>query len=431
MQRTRRISEHLLVALSFLLPFSIGYVDGYATAWPLWVSTVVFGLWSVVGIRIWWWENGDNTAQDKMPRILWLWVGFLGWSLLSALLGPRPGIGLLTTAKTAAFSLAAMAFVLRRGLRRATWWRVTAAFIAGLAALILYSLLLTQYGGKSAPWPFFKNANHFAAVLCLPVFPLLALTLRKRAGESWKNLLAGLLLLLFLVGIAASQSRGAWIGLFVGLFLGGLYAMPAWPHRLLLLLAFGLVVLFGEALLQQIKRDRQQLPAPLEYILSTADAADDFSNRERLMRWTCAWRMFQDRPLRGHGPGNYAPTFKHFIEGPEEKARISYWFGWRDGAHSDYLTVLAETGAPGFLLLVAFLLWWLRIAWQRMWATTDRGSWRLHAAIVAAVGTWMGHAFFNDLFVTDALLWGLFLLLATGITMNQNLLSLPQTRTTP
>jgi O-antigen ligase len=170
--------------------------------------------------------------------------------------------------------------------------------------------------------------------------------------------------------------------------------------------------------MRQYLDERPALPGDVKYVLSAGDLQADFSNRERLMRWTTAWRMGLDRPIAGHGPGNFAPKFKHYLKTDAEVRQISYWFGWTGGAHSVWFTAFAETGAVGLLLLLGLLgafLW-------RNGNTTRRGVWPAKAfadaqtrgfsgtndiiptpiqgpskAAIVAIGFWAVAGIFNDL----------------------------------
>jgi O-antigen ligase len=90
-----------------------------------------------------------------------------------------------------------------------------------------------------------------------------------------------------------------------------------------------------------------------EHIMSVSNLNSDASNLERINRWSCALRMFEDRPVTGFGPGTY-----QFVYGPYqsvyEMTHISTVNGDKGNAHSEPLTYLSETGLPGF---ISFLLW--------------------------------------------------------------------------
>ena len=52
-------------------------------------------------------------------------------------------------------------------------------------------------------------------------------------------------------------------------------------------------------------------------------------------------------------------------------------------AHNDYVELALETGIPGLIVLLLFLLWWGRAAW-RAWAGPGSGDYARAAAVASA-----------------------------------------------
>ena len=94
----------------------------------------------------------------------------------------------------------------------------------------------------------------------------------------------------------------------------------------------------------------------------------DASNLERINRWKSALRLFAERPTLGWGPGTYQFEYASY-QNYYEKTIISTNSGNKGNAHSEYLSILAESGWPGLLVfdidsddffqsnLVVFLGW--------------------------------------------------------------------------
>lgn len=75
-------------------------------------------------------------------------------------------------------------------------------------------------------------------------------------------------------------------------------------------------------------------------------------HQARWALWNAAWRMFQDRPWTGVGPGGFQRLFSSYHPGP-----LDGEYGW-GSAHSLYLHQVAERGLAGAAALMA-LLWTL------------------------------------------------------------------------
>lgn len=79
------------------------------------------------------------------------------------------------------------------------------------------------------------------------------------------------------------------------------------------------------------------------------------SSSGRLSFWGVAWRMALDNPLAGVGLGNYHTAYFLYWPGDQNYSRFT---------HNYYLQTAAETGWPGMLLLLGFLVplfgrvWW-------------------------------------------------------------------------
>jgi O-antigen ligase len=86
----------------------------------------------------------------------------------------------------------------------------------------------------------------------------------------------------------------------------------------------------------------------------------------RLFPFYTALRMFQDHPLTGVGPGCFKFLYMPYaIEAADHHPRVAALSGTQrvnfGETHNDHLQVLAEVGAPGYLLLLALVL---SVAWN-------------------------------------------------------------------
>lgn len=248
--------------------------------------------------------------------------------------------------------------------------------------------------------------NSFAGYLNM-VWPLaLALAVattiqawRTRAARRW--ILAAAIwgiTLLTLAALAASFSRGAWLGAAagaLGLALAlGRRALPA------LLGTAGIAALaIGLALAGVLPEALASRLASIASSLALFDAAtvavtpENFAVVERMAQLQAGWNMFLAAPLSGVGPGNYSIAYPDYAVGA--------WYSSRGHAHNYYVHMSAEGGIIGLLTYLALIGGALRqaiIALRRATDPIPRSAAIGGCGIIAAVA---GHNLFENLHVLN------------------------------
>ena len=222
-----------------------------------------------------------------------------------------------------------------RRVEKFTWLIVLAtAYIAFRAVLdYLSGANLIENGRvRGAVGGMFRNPNDLALNLVV-VLPLaMAVVLRTSASTS-RRLIAGLAILMMLVAIVATGSRGGALGLVA---MGGIMAMRLLRRRPGLVAAGAFALMMATPLLPH---------SYVERLASITDESKDETGSREARRTAMreAWQTFLHHPLTGVGAGqfkNYDP------EGREE--------AWRE-THNAVLQVAAEVGVVGlglFLFLI-------------------------------------------------------------------------------
>jgi len=164
-----------------------------------------------------------------------------------------------------------------------------------------------------------------------------------------------------LAGIYCTLTRSVWLGMGLGVFLVLVLSVPkTWRMSvvvLLLVAGTGLLVAKGSSL-TSFKRDKH---------VSVHDMSESAKLRPILA--AVAFRMFQDRPLLGHGFGQYKHVDMIYWRDPTsdlplEKAKPYV-------QHNVFLALLTETGLVGLFLYVSLLGMWTHNAW-RLWSHAQR-----------------------------------------------------------
>lgn len=238
-------------------------------------------------------------------------------------------------------------------------------FIAALSVAVLYTLVNhAMYGfdeetGHWVMWPFFKDHTSYGAILAL-IYPIFfGFLFRKESGPLLKATMV-FLILLFGFAILMSYTRAAWLSLLGALVV---YLLIRFKVRFKYLLMLGMVAgvyvaLSWTAIMHSMEKNSAEHATEdqMERIESMTNITTDASNLERLNRWSCAIRLWQERPVLGWGPGTYAMVYAPF-QLASQKTIISTNSGNRGNAHSEYLGPLSEQGLPGMLLMIILVGW--------------------------------------------------------------------------
>ncbi len=304
--------------------------------------------------------------------------------------------------------------------------RLTAVFrtyVLGFLLILAYAWYQhSQYGFRidasvltARPF-YFDHALYSCCALLLLGFIYPSISLSK---HKLKQATFGICGLLLLVGLYLSFSRAAWLSA----VLAGIGALIVWIFRLRLKHLLVLSIIGGSSILlltlqlpaneNKIQSNASTAKNPIEHLSSILNTNNNVSNLERLNRYSCAWRMFKDRPIHGFGPGTYERQYLSY-QREDDMTTISvtefgrHRPGMGGGAHSEYLQALSESGILGLLswvlLILAFLFTSLELI--RLGST-----WEMTLALGSFFGlsTYFIHGVFNNFLHHDkiaALVWG-------------------------
>jgi len=206
------------------------------------------------------------------------------------------------------------------------------------------------------------NPAYVAPYLIFSMFYTAYLWISRKARSAGNWLVHtgyALLIAVFVFFFILSQTRGAFIGLGVGIFVMLLYFVIAargslrkWSGVFLLLVVlagFGILAFRNSPALQKFPEGRL-----LQISLSDATA------QTRFWVWGEAWKGFQERPILGWGPENFTTVFDKFFN-PNFFVPGQNTETWFDRAHSVFFDYLVETGILG---LLSYLSIFCVLAWE-------------------------------------------------------------------
>jgi O-antigen ligase len=153
-----------------------------------------------------------------------------------------------------------------------------------------------------------------------------------------------------------------------------------------------------------------------KHVKSISNVRTDASNLERLNRWASGFRMLEERPFFGWGPGTYMFQYAPFQK-PNEKTIISTNAADVGGIHSEYMNPLVEMGYPGFLIFITIIGFAISKAMRLYYTLRDQYLKQTVLIVLLGLVTYLTHGFLNDYLDIDktALLYWSFLAIITAI----------------
>ena len=161
--------------------------------------------------------------------------------------------------------------------------------------------------------------------------------------------------------------------------------------------------------MMQLEQNRVESSGEIgEHVQSISNISTDQSNLERINRWSCAIRMFRDKPLLGFGPGTYQFEYGRY-QRSYEKTLISTDFGNRGNAHSEYLGPLSEQGVFGLLSILWIIGATVYTGLRVHFRSRQRNIRIFSLAILVGLFSYYFHGLLNNFLDTDklsVLFWG-------------------------
>ena len=347
---------------------------------------------------------------------------YLGWMLLCCITSEYPVVSIKFLLSKIWFIVSSYFMVIHlmeKDIRK--WVTFFDCYAVALTCVVLITTVkYSAYGfqGHIAHWimkPFYNDHTAYGAILAMFV-PIAAGLMFLPGIAKWRRLFYGGMMVVFLIGLYFSYSRAAWLSVMgaAGVWLlVKLRIKFTWFVAGVALLG-GLFFAFSDDILYTMSRNSQDSSGNLaEHLQSISNISTDASNVERLNRWNSAFRMIEERPVMGWGPGCY-----QFCYAPYQDSRyltiISTDFGDGGNAHSEYIGPTAETGFVGLatvLALMVLVLYYGITTATRARSLTVR---RLSLTATIALITYFIHGAMNNFLDTDKLAlpyWGLFALI--------------------
>ena len=399
--------DKLILLITFLTPIAINYKDpdlGIGITLP--TEPLLLGVLVVFILKLFY-DGGFNRKVVTHPVSIFIIINLI-WLGITTITSEIP----LVSVK---FLIARLWFVVPfyfigillfkkvKNIKLFNW-----LYIIPLLIVIFYTLVNHAGAGFDKPSsnmvmkPFYNDHTAYGAVIAMFIPFFIGFSLSKSYTNS-QRLASFIVLFLLIIGLIFSYSRAAWISISFALMVYAIIVFRIkfrWVLGGFLLLA-GLFYMFSFQLIDRLESNKQDSSTDFaEHIQSMSNISSDASNLERINRWNCALRLYNERPFWGWGPGTYQFVYAPY-QRSKEKTIISTNAGDMGNAHSEYIGPLAESGILGMLTFIAIVIA-ASITGLRVYKRADSKEAKLISlVIILGLMSYFSHGLLNNFLDTD------------------------------
>ena len=410
--------DKLLYLIIFLTPLSISIselVPGVSNDISLPVEPLLFGVLLILIFKLIFEKSFDKRILYH-PVSIAIYIN-LFWILITSLTSTMPIVSLkFFIARlwflASYYFLAAHLFKDKKNIYLYLWLYISSFLIVVAYTLFQHSKygFFDQEAANFVVSPFLPDHTSYAAIMAMLipfVIGILSLYRIPKIQKTWIFMALSILI----VGLVFSYTRAAWVSL-VGAF--GIYLVMLFRIKFKIVFVTALAIIslffaFQTQIFMLLERNEQESDDNFtSHIESMSNISTDASNLERLNRWSCAYRMFKDKPVFGFGPATYMFQYAPY-QLSSEKTIISTNSGDVGNAHSEYLGPLSESGLFGALSILLVII---LTSYTALKIYSDNPNYEIRLlAMVMFLGlvTYYLHGVLNnflDLGKTSALFWG-------------------------
>jgi putative inorganic carbon (hco3(-)) transporter len=399
--------ERLMYLAVFITPFSINLAKtGLGIGVSLPSEPLMFGIMLVFIFHI---IRGKGVDEKILYHPVSLAIiAHIAWMLVTTATSSMFMVSFKATLARICFVLvffylAAHSFRNTGNIRKFAW-----LYMIPLSIVVFYTTAVhaaagfTEKAAHTAMVPFYNDHTAYAAVIAMYI-PLALGFIDDKMSSTKVRVFAFIMLSLFVAAIILSYTRASWLSL-VAAFLCYLVFALRVKTWIVISGAIGIVAFylaFQTQITMELERtDEQSSTDYASHVQSMSNISTDASNVERLNRWACAFRMFDERPVTGWGPGTYMFQYGPFQK-VSEKTIISTNFGEGGNAHSEYFGPLAEQGLPGSIL---FIVLGITVIWRAsriIIQSRDKEIRMITKALLLGLVTYWVHGMLNNFLDTE------------------------------
>lgn len=414
--------------MSFVLPFSIEreIIGGVNLMFPGEAMIAIAAIMYAYRILF------CDVSKAKFSGMGKLALSLVVWLSISTLFSVNITYSLKYTLVAVAYILVFFFYtkqLLNEGVKWEKMMILSTVSLALISAFSIYNFASLGFGVQYSNLiarPFFKDHTIMGAALGFVIPFSFYKCISSMKTSSWgSSTIFALITIVLSANLWMGHSRAAWLSVILSFGLLTVLLIRVQPRLIvlgagvlmaILLLNWGSLV---DAVSINAADSGKMQTNVWEETQSVTNVRSDVSNLERINRWKSAWRMQQDKPWTGFGPGTYQYAYIPYQD-ERDMTRISirnpYWVKDIHGgtAHSEPILLLAETGWPGAVIwglmtIGIGLLFGHRLQIGKRW------NMEIEDVICVGLAGFFLHALVNNFLHTDKiafLFWGSFALLS-------------------
>ena len=298
-----------------------------------------------------------------------------------------------------------------KNIYRFLWCYIIPLIIVSAYAIVRHSTYgFSQAAGNWVIMPFYNDHTAHGAALTLFIPVLLHFSFSRQYSKKYR-LISFVVVAFLILTLILSYCRAAWLSLFIGFIAWGMILLRVRARYLLLVAAIltGIFITFQDQIIYSLEKNQDDSSSDFsQHLRSITNISSDASNVERLNRWSCAIRMFREKPVFGWGPGTYQFEYGVFQK-YAERSTASTNHGDVGNAHSEYLGPLSESGLLGslsFLSIVFLTIYYGVRVYRRQ---KDKKFRQIALLLTVGLITYFVHGLMNNFLDTEKLsvpFWG-------------------------
>ncbi|MBP9135472.1 MAG: O-antigen ligase family protein [Chitinophagales bacterium] len=297
--------------------------------------------------------------------------------------------------------------IINERILRAIIWIIFIPTIVGIVVIMERHSnfgYLFEYINKAVV-PIYRNHVNYGVFITMLV-PLMVMGRFWYKKGSIIRLIWDLGIIITLVGIYFTYTRGAWLALLACPIIYFIVKREK-MKQVLMVSAISVTLFFGYLISNQNylrfapNYERTIYHANLKDHLVSTFSGQDMSTMERFYRWVAAFNMVGEKPLFGFGPNTFVKNYKSYtvnsfvtyISRNEENSTV----------HNYFILLLAEQGIPG-MLIFSFWIFVLLTYAERIFhqQKTNKDKWIVMGALLCAC-VFLINNLFSDLLEANKL----------------------------